>query len=144
MTQPSGSPADLSTVRQILFGSDVARLEERDGALEQRFDQAIAELERRMEGRLAELSQRLSAQLDDLSRRQQAHADRVTQLLDQVMAELTRRADALATESRAAIEELKARTAELERRKLNVSDFGASLATLGQKFSGAAADESRG
>ncbi len=144
MTQPSGSPADLATVRQILFGSDVARLEERDAALEQRLTQAIGELERRMEGRLAELSQRLSAQLDDLSRRQQAHADRVTQLLDQVMAELTRRAEALTTESRAAIEELKARAGELERRKLNVSDFGASLATLGQKFSGVAADEPRG
>lgn len=143
MTQPSGSPADLATVRQILFGSDLARLEERDAELQRRAEQAVADLERRLEARLSELSHRLSTQLEELSQRQQAHAERATQLLDQVMAELTRRADALATESRAGLEELKARTGELERRKLNVADFGASLATLGQRFT-SAAEEPRG
>jgi hypothetical protein len=125
-----------------LFGGDMARLEGRDADIERRVEQGLAELERKMEARLAELSQRLSAQLDDLSRRQQAHADRVTQLLDQVMAELTRRGEALTAESRAGLEELKARCTDLERRKLNVADFGASLATLGQRFA-AAAEEPR-
>ena len=90
---------------------------------------------------MEEMAQRVSAQLDDLSRRQQAHADKVTQLLDQVMAELTRRAEALQTETRTGLDELRARAAELERRKLNVADFGSSLATLGQRFSAAATEE---
>lgn len=140
MTQPSGSPADLTTVRQILFGSDLARLDARDTDIERKAEQSIAELERRLEARLAELSHRLSAQLEELSQLQQAHAERATQLLDQVMAELTRRGDALAGELRAGVEEMRARTAELERRKLNIADFGASLATLGQRFTGAAED----
>lgn len=144
MTQPTGSPADLNTVRQILFGGDVARLEGRDAEIERRIEQSLAELERRSEARLAELSQRLSAQLEDLSRKQQAHAERVTQLLDQVMAELARRAETLTAESRAGLEELKARCSDLERRKLNVADFGSSLATLGQRFAAAAAEEPRG
>jgi hypothetical protein len=137
VTQPSGSgPGDLDTVRQILFGADIARLErdlaaDRKAALEQ-----LADLERRTGQRLDELAQRVTAQLDDLSRRQQAHAERVTQLLDQVMAELTRRVDGLLGETRARLDELKAKAAELERRKLNVADFGASLATLGQRFAG--------
>lgn len=137
MTQPSGSgPGDLDTIRQILFGADLARLEhdlanDRRTALEQ-----LGDLERRMGQRLDELAQRVTAQLDDLSRRQQAHAERVTQLLDQVMAELTRRVDGLLTETRARLDELKSKTAELERRKLNVADFGASLAALGQRFAG--------
>lgn len=88
-----------------------------------------------------EISQRVTTQLEDLARRQQAHADRVTQLLDQVMAELSRRTDALTAETKAGFEEIKARAAELERRKLNVADFGASLAMLGQKF--AAPEEPR-
>jgi hypothetical protein len=91
-----------------------------------------------------ELSQRVATQLEDLSRRQQAHADRVTQLLDQVMAELTRRAEALQAETRTGLDELRARAAELERRKLNAADFGASLATLGQRFSGASEEGGRG
>ena len=81
-----------------------------------------------------ELAQRVTAQLDDLSRRQQAHADRVTQLLDQVMAELTRRVDGLLAETRARVDELKAKAADLERSKLSVTDFGSSLAALGQRF----------
>jgi DNA anti-recombination protein RmuC len=131
-------------VRQILFGADVARLDGRDAELERRVEQGLAELERRMEARLTDLSQRLAAQLDELSRRQQAHADRVTQLLDQVMAELTRRGEALSAESRSGMEEMRAKLAELERRKLNVADFGASLATLGQRFAAAAAEDARG
>jgi len=154
VSQPSGSPADLDTVRQILFGAEVARLDQalvqdrqashaRAADLEQRLERGLAELERRVQGRLDELSQRLAGQLDDLSRRQQAHAERVTELLDQVMAELSRRADTLAVETKAALDELKARTGELDRRKLNVVDFGASLATLGQRFSAAPGDEPR-
>ena len=144
MTQPTGSPADLTTLRQILFGSDLARLEGRDGDIERKAEQSLAELERRLEARLAELSSRLSAQLDELSQRQQAHAERATQLLDQVMAELTRRGDTLSAETRAGLEEMRAKVAELERRKLNVADFGASLATLGQRFAAAAEDSGTG
>ncbi len=135
MTQPSGSgPGDLDTIRQMLFGADLGRVE-RDIAAERKTAQEqLADLERRMGQRIDELSQRVTAQLDDLSRRQQAHAERVTQLLDQVMAELTRRVDGLLSETRARVDELKAKAAELERRKLNASDFGSSLATLGQRF----------
>lgn len=152
MTQPSGSPADLDTVRQILFGAEVARLDQalaldrqaaaaRAADVEQRIERGLADLERRLGTRLDEQAQRVAGQLDELSRLQQTHAERVTQLLDQVMAELSRRADALAVETRAGIDELKAKTGELDRRKLNVVDFGASLATLGQRFAAAAGDE---
>ncbi|MBI4541554.1 MAG: hypothetical protein HY705_00815 [Gemmatimonadetes bacterium] len=143
MTQPSGSaPADLDTIRQILFGADLARLEQTLASDAQAASARSAELERRMERRLDELAQRVTAQLDDLSRRQQAHADRVTQLLDQVMAELTRRTDSLHAETRVSLEELKAKTAELERRKLSIADFGSSLATLGQRFTAASGEDS--
>lgn len=135
MTQPSGIGAgDLDTIRQILFGADVARLEREMAGDRRAAQEQLAELERRMGQRLEELAQRVTAQLDDLSRRQQAHAERVTQLLDQVMAELTRRVDGLLAETRTRLDEVKAKAAELERRKLNVADFGASLATLGQRF----------
>ena len=88
---------ELDTVRQILFGADVARFEQtiaadresaqrRASDMEQKLEHANAELEQQVGRRLDELSQRVTAQLEDLSRRQQAHADRVTQLLDQVMA----------------------------------------------------------
>lgn len=142
MTQPSGSgPGDLDTIRQILFGADVARVE-RDLAENRRAAaEQLAELERRMGQRLDELAQRVTAQLDDLSRRQQAHAERVTQLLDQVMAELTRRVDGLLSETRARLDEFKVKLAELDRRKLNVADFGSSLATLGQRFTAESAGE---
>ncbi len=96
----------------------------------------VAQLANELGLDLDELAQRVTTQLDDLSRRQQAHAERVTQLLDQVMAELTRRVDALVSETRTRLDELKAKATELERRKLNVADFGASLATLGQRFAG--------
>jgi len=137
VTQPTGSgPGDLDTLRQILFGAEAARIE-RDMAADRRAAQEqLADLERRLGQRMDELAQRVTAQLDDLSRRQQAHAERVTQLLDQVMAELTRRVDGLLAETRGRLEEVKGKVAELERRKLNVADFGASLATLGQRFTG--------
>jgi BMFP domain-containing protein YqiC len=38
-------------------------------------------------------------------------------------------------ETRSRLDELQQRAAELERRKLSVADFGATLATLGQRFS---------
>jgi DNA anti-recombination protein RmuC len=132
--------SDLDTVRQILFGADLARLEQALADDRQQAAARLGEQEQRLERRLDELSQKVTAQLDELSRRQQAHADRVTQLLDQVMAELTRRADALGTEARAGLEELRAKVSDLERRKLNVADFGSSLATLGQRFSAPADD----
>jgi exonuclease VII large subunit len=135
VTQPSG-PGDLDTLRQILFGAELARIE-RDLAADRRTAQEQAtDLERRIGQRMDELAQRVTAQLDDLSRRQQAHADRVTQLLDQVMAELTRRVDGLVAETRARVDELKSKAADLERSKLSVTDFGSSLAALGQRFSG--------
>jgi exonuclease VII large subunit len=135
VTQPSGSgPGDLDTIRQILFGAELARVE-RDMAADRRTAQEqAADLERRIGQRMDELAQRVTAQLDDLSRRQQAHADRVTQLLDQVMAELTRRVDGLLAETRQRLDELKAKTADLERSKLGVAEFGSSLAALGQRF----------
>ncbi len=144
MSQPAAS-SDLDTLRQILFGADVARLQQalgdarqssqvRAAELEQRLERAVTELERRVGAQLEEVSQRVTAQLDELSRRQQAHAERVTQLLDQVMAELTRRTDTLTAETKTGIEELRSRVADLDRRKLGVTDFGSSLAALGQKF----------
>ena len=136
MTQPSG-PGDLDTIRQILFGAELGRIERDLAADRQAAQGQAADLERRIGQRMDELAQRVTAQLDDLSRRQQAHADRVTQLLDQVMAELTRRVDGLVAETRARVDELKAKAADLERSKLSVADFGSSLAALGQRFSGA-------
>lgn len=132
--------SDLDTVRQILFGADLARLEQSLADDRQQGAARLGELDQRVERRLEELSEKVTAQLDDLSRRQQAHADRVTQLLDQVMAELSRRADTLSAETRAGLDELRAKAADLERRKLNVADFGSSLSTLGQRFAAAADD----
>lgn len=145
MTQPSGSSSDIDTIKQLLFGAELARIEQagatdrqaaqtRAADLEQRLERASSELERRVGQRLEELSQRVASQLEELSRKQQAHADRVTQVLDQVMAELAKRSDSLTAETRAGLEELRAKTADLERKKLNVAEFGSSLATLGQRF----------
>jgi ABC-type transporter Mla subunit MlaD len=145
LTQSTGSGAgDLDTVRQILFGADLARVER---AIEEsraaaaatagQLGQQLSELERRVNARLEELSQRVTAQLEELSRRQHAHAEKVTQLLDQVMTELGRRAEALEAETRSGL-------ADLERRKLNVADFGSSLSALGQRFAGTTGDEGGG
>jgi BMFP domain-containing protein YqiC len=51
------------------------------------------------------------------------------------MAQLGQRVETLVGETRARLDELQQRSAELERRKLSVADFGATLATLGQRFS---------
>ena len=135
MTKPEASSSqELDTVRQLLFGAEAARLEEQIAADRQASAAQLQDLERRMGERLDELSRRVTAQLDDLSRRQQQHADRVTQLLDQVMAQLGQRVETLVNETRSKIEEIQQRTSELERRKLSVADFGNTLATLGQRF----------
>lgn len=152
MTQPPSS--DLDSIRQILFGADLGRIEQtltadrqqaaaRSAEFEQKVDRAFTTLEQRVERRLEELSQRVSSQLDELSKRQQAHADRVTQLLDQVMAEMARRTDALTAETKAGLEELRARAGQLEKTKLGVADFGASLAALGQRFGGGAGGDAQ-
>ena len=143
MTQPSGN--DLDAVRRILVGADVARLDQaleemktaagaRASELDGRTAAGLQELERRMQQRLDEVAQRVTTQLEELSRRQQAHAEKVTQLLDQVMAELSRRTDLLQAETRAGLEELKGKLADVDRRKLNAADFGGTLAMLGQRF----------
>lgn len=135
MTKPEASPSqELDTVRQLLFGAETARLEEKIAADRQAAASQLQDLERRMGERLDELSRRVTAQLDDLSRRQQQHADRVTQLLDQVMAQLGQRVETLVNETRSKMDEIQQRTSELERRKLSVADFGSTLATLGQRF----------
>jgi DNA anti-recombination protein RmuC len=152
LTQSTGSGAgDLDTVRQILFGADLARVERAieesraaAAATAAQLGQQLGDLERRVNARLEELSQRVTSQLEELSRRQHAHAEKVTQLLDQVMAELGHRAEALQAETRAGLDELRTRTADLERRKLNVADFGSSLSALGQRFAGTTGDEGRG
>lgn len=154
MTQ-SGTPSDLDSIRQILFGAELKRLEQvlaadrqaassRASEMEQKVDKAFAALEQRVDRRLEELSHRVTAQLDDLSKRQQAHADKVTQLLDQVMAELSRRTETLTTETRSGLEELRARAADLDKRKLNVAEFGSSLAALGQRFATGGGDTAKG
>ena len=154
VTQPPSTPSDLDSIRHILFGADLSRLEQTLAAdrqstaahaaeFEQKVDGAFTALEQRVERRLDEMQQRVSAQLDELGRRQQAHADKVTQLLDQVMAELSRRTDALTSETRSGLEELRARATELEKRKLNVAEFGASLAALGQRYTSAGEEPSR-
>jgi exonuclease VII large subunit len=135
VTQPEGSSThDLDKIRQLLFGAEVARLEEKMAADHTAAAAQIQDLEHRMGERLDDLSRRVTAQLDDLSRRQQQHADRVTQLLDQVMAQLGQRVETLVNETRMRLDELQQRASELERRKLSVADFGATLATLGQRF----------
>ena len=145
MTKPEASPSqELDTVRQLLFGAEVARLEEKIAADRQTAAAQLQDLERRLGERLDELSRRVTTQLDDLSRRQQQHADRVTQLLDQVMAQLGQRVETLVNETRSKMDEIQQRTAELERRKLSVADFGSTLATLGQRFSEGAKDSPGG
>jgi hypothetical protein len=135
VTKPEASSMhEIDTVRQLLFGAEAKRLEEQMAADRATAATQMQDLERRVGERLEELARRVTAQLDDLSRRQQQHADRVTQLLDQVMAQLGQRVETLVGETRARMEELQQRTAELERRKLSVADFGATLATLGQRF----------
>ena len=145
MTKPEASPSqELDTVRQLLFGAEAARLEEKIAADRQAAAAQLQDLERRMGERLDELSRRVTAQLDDLSRRQQQHADRVTQLLDQVMAQLGQRVETLVNETRTKMDEIQQRTSELERRKLSVADFGSTLATLGQRFTEGAKDAPSG
>jgi hypothetical protein len=153
----TGSPSqtsDLDSVRRLLFGAEVSRIEQlveegrqsltsRVTDAEQRGERALAELEQRVERRLDDLAQRVTTRLDELARLQQGHAEKVTQLLDQVMAELTRRTDTLTSETRAGLEELTARATELERRKLNAADFGSSLAMLGQRLASTGDDSSR-
>lgn len=142
MTQAEGSSAkDLDTVRQLLFGAELARLEEKLATDRSVSAAQLQDLEHRMGDRLDELSRRVTAQLDDLSRRQQQHADRVTQLLDQVMAQLGQRVETLVSETRTRLDEMQQRTVELERRKLSVADFGSTLATLGQRFAAEANQE---
>ena len=145
MTKPEASPSqELDTVRQLLFGAEAVRLEERIAADRQAASAQLQDLERRMGERLDELSRRVTAQLDDLSRRQQQHADRVTQLLDQVMAQLGQRVETLVSETRSKMDEIQQRTSELERRKLSVADFGSTLATLGQRFTESSKDSPGG
>jgi len=145
VTKPEASPSqELDTVRQLLFGAEAVRLEERIAADRQAASAQLQDLERRMGERLDELSRRVTAQLDDLSRRQQQHADRVTQLLDQVMAQLGQRVETLVSETRSKMDEIQQRTSELERRKLSVADFGSTLATLGQRFTESSKDSPGG
>ncbi len=145
MTGPQSSASEIDTIRRVLFGAALDRIEqtmdadrqgarERAGEVAQKSERALQDLEQRTDRRLEELSQRVTARLDELARLQQAHAERVTQLLDEVMAELTRRSESLAAETRSGLEELKARAADLDRRKLNAADFGSSLAVLGQRL----------
>jgi DNA anti-recombination protein RmuC len=135
VTKPEASPSqELDTVRQLLFGAEAARLEEKVAVDRQAAAAQLQDLEHRMGERLDELSRRVTAQLDDLSRKQQQHADRVTQLLDQVMAQLGQRVETLVNETRSKMDDIQQRTAELERRKLSVADFGSTLAALGQRF----------
>lgn len=135
----------------MLFGAEMARIEQsmeearqhaqtRIADAEQRGERAQSELEQRIDRKMDELSQRVTSRLDELARLQQGHAEKVTQLLDQVMTELSRRTDALTAETRAGLEELKTRAADIERRKLNAVDFGSALSQLGQKWS-ASGDE---
>ena len=51
------------------------------------------------------------------------------------MAQLGQRVETLVSETRSRMDEIQQRTAELERRKLSVADFGTTLATLGQRIS---------
>jgi len=141
VTQPPAPSNDLDAIRRMLFGADLARIDQTTADVRKETQARLAELEQRLDRKLEELSQRVTAQLDELSRRQQAHAEKVTQLLDQVMSELSRRSEALGSEARAGLTELRGRVAEIEKRKLNVADFGASLAALGQRFADAGADE---
>ena len=140
MTQPTASTQDLDALRQILFGAEVARLDERIGAAQHAATADVHDLERRVGDRIDELTNRLAAQQADVARLQQEHAERVTQMLDQMLAQLGHRLDTLVEETRERLDALQQRATELERRKLNVADFGGTLATLGQRFSG---DESR-
>ncbi len=148
MTGPQSNPSEIDTVRRVLFGAALERIEqtldadrlsarERTTEAAQKGERALQELELRLDRKLDELSQRVTARLDELARLQQSHAERVTQLLDEVMTELTRRGESLTAETRAGLEELRARTADLERRKLNAADFGSSLAVLGQRLASA-------
>ncbi|HVO34218.1 MAG TPA: hypothetical protein VMT21_01560 [Gemmatimonadales bacterium] len=141
MKEPSTSPAqDLDALRQILFGAQVARLEERVGAAQQTANADVRDLERRVGDRLDDLGNRLTAQQAEVARLQQEHAERVTQMLDQMLAQLGHRLDTLVEETRERLDALQQRATDLERRKLDVTDFGGTLATLGQRFSG---DETR-
>lgn len=154
----TGSPSpssDLDAIRRLLHGAEIGRVEQlieesRQNALsrvsdvEQRGDRALSDMEQRFERKFEELSQRVTSRLDDLARLQQGHAERVTQLLDQVMTELSRKTDTLTAETRAGLEELRARAADLERRKLNAADFGSSLATLGQRLASSGDETPRG
>jgi DNA anti-recombination protein RmuC len=141
VTQPGATASDLDAVRRILFGADLSRLDQALAGDRQALAARLAELEQRVDRKLEELSKRVTAQLEDLTRRQQAHAERVTQLLDQVMAELTRRSEQLGSEARTGLEDLRGRVLELEKKKLSVADFGASLASLGQRFAAGTGDE---
>jgi DNA anti-recombination protein RmuC len=144
VTQPPAPSSDLDAIRRILFGADLARIDQAMAEARQSAQARLGELEQRLDRKLDELAQRVTTQLEELSRRQQAHAETVTQLLDQVMAELSRRAEVLGSEARAGLEELRGRVSEIEKKKLSVADFGASLSALGQRFAATGGDEKSG
>ena len=137
MTQPNESPVqDLGTLRQILFGAETTRLEECINANQSAASAELRDLERRVVERFQELATRMDTQQAETARVQQENAARVTQMLDDVLAQLGHRLDTLVTETRERMDGLQQRATELERRKLNVTDFGGTLQTLGQRFSG--------
>jgi len=137
VTQPVTSPTqDLDALREILFGAEAARLEACMAANQSAASVGLRELERRVGERLDELTSRIATQQAETARLQQEHSEQVTQMLDQMLAQLGHRLDTLVTETRERLDGLQQRAAELERRKLNAADFGGTLATLGQRFAG--------
>lgn len=137
MNQLEGSAShDLDAIRHILLSGDVGRLEEKMTNGLGAAAAQLADAERRAAEQMEEVSHRITAVHEEMSRRQQEHTERVTQLLEQMVSQLGRRVDTLVTETRAALDDVKQRVVEVERRKLNVADFSGTLSTLGQRFSG--------
>ena len=135
MTQPTTTPVqDLDTLRQILFGAETQRLEELTASNQAAATHELRQLEHRMSERLEDLAARLAAHQAETARLQVEHVERVTQMLDQMLAQLGHRLDTLVTETRERLDALQQRASDLERRKLNAADFGGTLSTLGQRF----------
>jgi dsDNA-specific endonuclease/ATPase MutS2 len=135
MTIPAPKTTDgLEVLRQLIVAPEIQRLEERLNGDTARMTALVQDVERRTNERLDSAVEKLAEQHSEIVRAMQAESTRLTQAMEQVSAQFGRRVESLIAESRTRLDDVTRRLADQERSKLNAADFGATLATLGQRF----------
>jgi hypothetical protein len=87
---PDDSASEMSRIREILFGAQLRAVDERFGALEERFAQELTALESRTQRRQQELDERLRATIEELRAHVAADTDRLDHMLAGLADELRR------------------------------------------------------